>query len=102
MGTFVLVWATFLEPPVFGENGKDVFTANCVACHGQDGRARTPAGRKLRAKDLTVSKLTDPEIRRRVNEDHKDERGTVMPPFKDILKSDQIDAVVAFVRSLRK
>jgi mono/diheme cytochrome c family protein len=46
--------------------------------------------------------LTDPEIRRRVNEDHKDERGTVMPPFKDILKSDQIDAVVAFVRSLRK
>jgi len=97
-----LVWAAFFEPLVLGESGKEVFTANCIACHGQEGRARTPAGRKLRARDLTESKLTDDEIRKQVNEGHKDQRGAVMPPFKDVLKPDQIDAVVAFVRSLRK
>jgi len=97
-----IAWAAFLGPPALGEGGKDVFAANCAACHGQDGKARTPAGRKLRAKDLTESKLTDDEIRRQVSEGHKDQRGAVMPPFKDVLKSDQIDAVVVFVRSLRK
>jgi cytochrome c oxidase cbb3-type subunit 3 len=97
-----LVWAAFLGTPALGEGGKDVFTANCIPCHGLDGRAHTPAGRKLGAKDLTESKLTADEIRKQVNEGHRDQRGVVMPAFKDILKPDQIDAVIAFVKSLRK
>jgi len=97
-----VVCSVFLGPAVFGEVGKEVFTANCIPCHGPDGRARTPAGRKLHANDLTESKLTDDEIRKQVNEGRKDQRGALMPPFKDVLKPDQIDAVIVFVKSLRK
>ena len=93
--------SSFLDHPSW-EAGKDVFAANCIPCHGPDGKARTPAGRKLGAKDLTQSKLSDEEIRKQVNEGHKDQRGVVMPAFKDVLKSDQIDAVVVYVKSLRK
>ncbi|MGD1031392.1 MAG: c-type cytochrome [Opitutaceae bacterium] len=96
------VLAALLGRPARGADGKDVFIANCAPCHGPDGKAHTPAGRKLGAKDLTASKLTDAEIRRQVTEGFKDQRGLVMPPFKDVLSSDQTDAVVAFVMSLRK
>ena len=95
-------WAALFGHPALGESGKDVFTANCIPCHGPDGRARTPAGRKLHAKDLTESRLADDEIRKQVNEGHKDERGAVMPAFKGVLKPDQVDAVMAYVKSLRK
>ncbi len=98
----LLAWAVFVTDPTLGANGKDVFIANCAPCHGPDGKAHTPAGRKLGAKDLTASKLTDAEIRKQVTEGFKDQRGLVMPPFKDVLNSDQTDAVVAFVMSLRK
>jgi len=97
-----LAWAALLGHLVRGADGKDVFIANCAPCHGPDGKAHTPAGRKLGAKDLTASKLTDAEIRKQVTEGFKDQRGLVMPPFKDVLNSDQTDAVVAFVMSLRK
>src|SRR5271157_6326011 len=96
------VCSVFFGPAVLGDVGKEVFTANCAPCHGPDGRARTPAGRKLHAKDLTESKLTDDETRKQVNEGRKDQRGALMPPFKDVLKPDQIDAVIVFVKRLRK
>jgi cytochrome c oxidase cbb3-type subunit 3 len=98
----LVVWAALLGQPAFGDAGKDVFATNCIPCHGQDGKAHTPAGRMLHAKDLTQSKLTDAEIRKQVTEGYKDQRGPVMPAFKDTLTSDQIEAVVAFVKSLRK
>jgi cytochrome c oxidase cbb3-type subunit 3 len=97
-----IVWAVLLGQPALGDAGKDVFAKNCIPCHGQDGKARTPAGRMLHAKDLTQSKLTDVEIRKQVTEGYKDQRGPVMPAFKDTLASDQIEAVAAFVMSLRK
>ena len=98
----LLAWAALLVHSVQGADGKDVFIANCAPCHGPDGKAHTQAGRKLGAKDLTLSKMTDAEIRKQVTEGFKDQRGLVMPQFKDVLSSDQTDAVVAFVKSLRK
>ncbi|HMD60716.1 MAG TPA: c-type cytochrome [Opitutaceae bacterium] len=98
----ILAWAALASPASLADNGKEVYLASCAACHGQDGRARTAAGRKLGAKDLTASKLTDAEVRKQVSEGHTDQRGALMPAFKDILKPDQIDAVVAFAKTLRK
>lgn len=97
-----VVAAVIFGPRAFGDVGEDVFSDKCASCHGPDGRAHTPAGRKLHAKDLTGSKLADDEIRKQVNEGHKDQRGQVMPAFKDDLRPDQIEAVVVYVKSLRK
>jgi mono/diheme cytochrome c family protein len=98
----LVVFAVVLGPRALGDAGEEIFSDKCASCHGPDGKAHTPAGRKLHAKDLTASKLTDDEIRKQVNVGHKDERGQVMPAFKDDLKPDQIEAVVVYVKSLRK
>jgi cytochrome c6 len=98
----LVVFAVVLGPRALGEAGEETFSDKCASCHGPDGKAHTPAGRKLHAKDLTGSKLTDDDIRRQVNEGHKDQRGQVMPAFKDDLRPDQIEAVVVYVKSLRK
>ena len=83
-------------------DGAVLFEQYCIPCHGPDGRARTPAARKLGVKDLAESKLTDAEIARQISNGTKDADGKDrMPPFKDKIAAPEIDALVAFVKSLR-
>jgi len=84
-------------------DGPAVFADNCASCHGMDGRARTPAGRKLHAKDLTLSRLTDEQIEHQIREGQKDEQGKqAMPPFQDQLTPDEIKALIPVVKAFRK
>jgi cytochrome c oxidase cbb3-type subunit 3 len=88
---------------LYADNGPALFEQQCAACHGADGKARTPAGRKIGAKDLTQSRLSDGEIERQVSEGTTDKAGKVkMPPFKDQLSSSEIQALVSFVKSFRE
>lgn len=80
-----------------------LFAKHCASCHGKDGKAQTPAARKLGVKDLTLSKLPDGEVTRQLLEGRKDTRGNQkMPAFKDKLSPAEIKSLVAFVKSLRK
>ena len=84
-------------------NGKELFTANCAPCHGPDGKAKTPAARKLGVKDLTQSKLADAEIKKQIVEGKKDKKGNQqMPAFEDKLSAEQIAAIIAVVKEFRK
>jgi len=84
-------------------DGPTVFADNRASCHGMDGRARTPAGRKLHAKDLTLSRLTDEQIEHQIREGQKDEQGKqAMPPFQDQLTPDEIKALIPVVKAFRK
>ena len=84
-------------------DGAALFEQHCIPCHGPDGRARTPAARKLGAKDLTESRIPDIEITRQITEGRKDTGGKEkMPPFREKLTDPEIAALVAFVKSLRK
>ncbi len=83
-------------------DGKALFLKHCASCHGKDGRAKTPAARKLGVKDLTISKTTDAEIESQIREGRKDEKGNQrMPPFAEKLNDDEIAALLAIVRALR-
>jgi cytochrome c6 len=83
-------------------DGKKVFAAKCVACHGADGKGRTPQGKKVHAKDLTASKLGDADITRQIVNGFKDPKGKLlMPSFKTVLTPEEIEAVVKYVKSLR-
>ena len=54
-------------------------------------------------KDLTVSKFTDAEIERQVKEGARNKSGIqVMPSFKETLSAEEIQAVIAAVKALRK
>jgi len=84
-------------------DGNALFLKNCAPCHGADGRAGTRAARKLGVKDLTASKTTDVEIERQIREGKKDETGSQrMPSFTGKLKDEEILALIATVKSLRK
>lgn len=79
-----------------------VFENHCAACHGMDGKARTPAGRKLGAKDLSMSKRLDGEIERQILEGVKDARGaSKMPAFKEKLSAAEVALLVSYAKSFR-
>ena len=75
---------------------------NCISCHGADGSANTPQGRKVKAHDFRESKLTDPEIEHRIREGSKNKSGvTVMPAFGRDLTDAQIKEVIVTVKAFR-
>ena len=81
------------------DRGAEIFRAGkCPMCHGADGSANTPAGKKFGARDLRsaeVQKLTDAEIKTVI----RDGKGK-MPSFKDAIADAGIEDLVAFVRKL--
>jgi mono/diheme cytochrome c family protein len=84
-------------------DGAALFEQHCIPCHGPDGRARTPAARKLGAKDLTESRLPDAEITQQIVAGQRDKNGKErMPPFREKLTDPEVTALVGFVKSLRK
>ena len=83
-------------------NGEEVFASHCASCHGTDGKAKTPAGKKLRVKDLTQSKLADTDIEKQIVNGTQDAKGIArMPEFKTKLSPEEIAALVAYVKALR-
>ena len=61
----------------------------------------TPPGRKLGAKELTVSKATDEQIGRNILEGVKDKQGKqLMPSFK--LRPEQVTKLVQAAKGFRK
>jgi len=80
----------------------DVFQRKCALCHGNDGSAHTPQGRKLRAKDLRESRLTDAEIERQIREGSRNKNGvSVMPAFGQELTDAEIQSAIRAVKSFR-
>jgi mono/diheme cytochrome c family protein len=70
---------------------KKLYGVKCALCHGYDG-AQQFAG----AKNLTQSVLPKNEVVLRIAEG----KGS-MPPHKDVLNEEQIDALAEFVLTLR-
>lgn len=70
---------------------KKLYDVKCALCHGQDG-AQQFAG----AKNLTQSVLAKNEVYQRIAEG----RGS-MPPHKDVLSEEQMDALAEYVLTLR-
>ena len=70
---------------------KKLYDVKCALCHGSDG-AQQFAG----AKNLSESTLPKADVVLRITEG----KGS-MPPHKDVLSEEQIDAIADFVMTLR-
>ena len=86
-------------------DGKAAFDTNCAKCHGPDGKGATKMGIKAGAKDLTDPKiqaeLTDAKIAKTIKEGVVVGDKTKMKGFPE-LSADDVTALVAFVKSLKK
>ena len=91
--------ANLAAPPAV--DAKAIFDAKCAKCHGKDGRAKSLRGKLAHARDLTdfgwQSNVTDERLFNSISNG----KGK-MPDFKKSLSEDQIDALVAYVRQLKK
>jgi len=96
-------WFVAAAPVGRPADGSALFADNCASCHGPDGKAGTPAGRKVHAKDLTISRLSDAAIAKQICEGTKDSHGRVaMPPFQGQLSAEEIQALIPVVKAFRK
>jgi len=92
-----------VAPVVFADaapDGAAIFKPNCAVCHGADGKGKTPTGRSLHLKDLgsdEVQSMKNEELQKII----EDGKGT-MPAFKGKLDQASIDALIAFIRTLKK
>lgn len=85
---------------------KENWEKTCVKCHGADGKGQTKMGQKLNIKDLTDAKVQgefdDAKAFKSIKEGIKDKEGkTLMKPVEN-LTDDDIKALVAHVRTLKK
>ena len=74
------------------DNGKKIYDTKCARCHGANGTRHF-----LGAKDLQRSSLSDSAMVKIIFTGRK-----IMPSFKSTLSGEEIDAVVNYVKMLRK
>ena len=104
--TLFLVAPLLLVAGVYAADVAANWTEHCAKCHGEDGKGQTKMGRKLSITDLTDAKVqarfTDEEALKAMKDGVKDKEGKVaMKPIEN-LKADEMNALVAYVRKLKK
>ena len=82
--------------------------AKCASCHGVDGKGKTDQAQKMKIADYTDAAWqkahSDADIKKAISEGVKREKDGVkqeMDAFKDSLSAEQIDQLVAYIRSLK-
>ena len=89
-----------------GAEAKENWDTLCAKCHGAEGKGDTKMGAKLGCKDLTDAKvqadIKDDAATKAIKEGLKSaDDKTLMKPFES-LSDDEIKALVAYVRGLKK
>jgi cytochrome c6 len=85
-----------------------IFNSKCSACHGKDGKAQTEKGKKMGMRDIASAEfqaISDADMKKAITEGLKTEKGGLkqeMEGFKDDLKAPEIDALVAYMREMKK
>ena len=84
---------------------KENWDKNCKKCHGPEGKGDTTMGKKLEIKDLTDAKvqasLKDDAMFKAIKEGVKDGDKVRMKAIEG-LSDEEIKAMVAYVRTLKK
>lgn len=82
----------------FGADAAATWASSCASCHGKDGSGTTAMGKKLGVKDYTKDQaFSDAEAAKVI----KDGKGK-MKGFGGKLSDDDVKALVAYVRTLKK
>src|SRR5437870_8690529 len=109
MKIIVPITLSFCSLKLLAAQGADPqtnWTNNCVQCHGLDGSAKTSMGKALNARDLTSAQIqssfTDAQAAAAIKDGVTKDGITRMLAFGGKLSDDEIKALVAYVRTLKK
>jgi cytochrome c553 len=87
-------------------DGKENWDKLCKKCHGEDGKGQTTMGKKMGAKDYSDPKvqdaLTDDAAFKAIKDGFKDKDGKALMKPSEGLSDDEIKAIVAHLRTLKK
>ncbi len=87
-------------------SAQENWNKDCAQCHGKTGAADTKMGKKLNAKNLTDAKtqagFTDADATKAIKEGIKEDGKSKMKAFGDKLSDEEVAALVAYVRTLKK
>jgi mono/diheme cytochrome c family protein len=91
---------------LYAGSAEEDWTKDCMQCHGKTGAADTKMGKLLNAKDLSSAQVqagfTDAEAAEAIKNGVKKDGKMKMKAFGDKLSEDEVKALVAYVRSLKK
>jgi len=82
--------------------------AKCSSCHGAAGKADTDKGQQMKIVDMTSADFQakkDDELRNAILNGVKKDKGGVkqeMDAFKGDLTPEQVDALIAYIRTFKK
>jgi mono/diheme cytochrome c family protein len=85
-----------------------LWKAKCSSCHGPVGKGDTEKGTQMKILDMTTAEFQakkDDELKKAILNGVKTEKGGVkkeMDPFKDELTPEQVDSLIAMIRSFKK
>lgn len=82
--------------PEMVAEGKRQFNTYCVGCHGDEGEGRIGTGPRLVSKSFLAA-ASDNLLSRTINHGRA---GTTMVPWRETLTQDQIQGIIAYLRSL--
>jgi len=83
-----------------GPDGAALYKSKCQICHAANGSGDTPAGKSMHARDLRsdeVQKQTDIELTKTI----AGGKGK-MPAYGQQLTNDDMSALIAFIRTLKR
>ena len=81
-------------------DGAAVYASKCASCHGADGKGATMMGKKLKVKDMTVTKPTEAQVVKSIKEGVKEGDKVVMKPVASV-SDDDAKALAAFIKGLK-
>ena len=106
--TVTALWAT---TAIAGDDEKLVrmWKSKCGSCHGADGKADTKQGKKMGIGDMSTAawqtEFTDEKIKKTIMDGisrEKNGKQQDMDPLGKELEPAQIDALIKYVRTLKK
>jgi len=87
---------TPIPPEKLVEEGGKLYATNCVGCHGTEGEGRVGMGPRL-ASESFLAAANDEMLHASIS---KGRLGTTMAAWGNMLPPSQVDALVAYVRSM--